>query len=363
MLLISIIGDFHSSIFPLYNELKDQITHHIVVNDDAFSERKKHTQIIKSLKKFNKERNLSIKTEAFTIDEDSQASIERLIQRIDEIEPDSSKVAINITDGLANIGLLLSMKLLARGTQFLSYDMFENSYNITTKDGMKNITLQTSLSIVEHFKLKGLKVEVSQDINFAHKYKREILELFNNYADELELLNKDISKQKVLKTKKYPQAYQLIKNMKLDFVTDAKIITGGLFEYYVFLLLKDLPFDDIEVGLVTKQPLSKKIDIVNEFDILLMKNNHLHMIECKFKKNNKKNELIYKYASLIHIIDDDSQIMIVTNEQPYKQNIYNEQKNTLGAHRRGYLHNIALRGSIINHKSEFLDEIKTHFLN
>lgn len=363
MLLISIVGDFHSSIFPLYNELKNKTSHHIVVDDDAFSERKKHIQIIDSLTKFNQKNNLTITTEAFTIDEDSQSSIEKLVQRIEEIESDLSNVYINITDGLANIGLLLSMKLLNKGVKFLSYDMYENSYNITTKDGMHNVLLQSSLTIKQHFELKGFTVESSQDKLFAHKYKKEILELFNNYSGELELLNKDISKQHLINSDQYSKAYQLVKTMDLDIIKDAKIITGGLFECYVYLQLQDLAFDDIEIGFIVKQAINKEINIVNEFDILLMKDNHLHMIECKFRKHSNKSELIYKYASLIHIIDDDSKIMILTNESPYQQNIYNKEDNKLTPHRRGYLHNIALRGSIINAEDDFLDEVKNLFLN
>jgi hypothetical protein len=362
MLLVSIIGDFHSSIFPLYNEFKEEITHHIVVDDDAFRERKKHTQIIHSLEQFNKTKNLTITTEAFIIDEDSQKSINSLLKRIYTIEPEAQNIYVNITDGLANIGLLLAMQLLPKGAKFLSYDMYANSYNLTTQKNMQHISLQSSLSIVDHFQLKGFEVEVSQDKNFAQKYKREILELFNSYSHELEQLNKDISKQKLLQKEHYPRAYQLIKLMQLDTLKDAKIITGGLFEAYVYLLLKDLPFDDIEIGFVIKHAINKKINIVNEFDILLMKNNHLHMIECKFRKNSNKNELIYKYASLLHIIDDDSKIMILTNESPYKQNIYDDKENRLAPHRRGYLHNIALRGSIIQNREEFLDEVQTLFL-
>jgi len=364
MLLISIIGDFHSSIFPLYNEFKDQISHHIVVDDDAFSERKKHIQILNSLKEFNKKKRLNITTEAFTIDEDSQKSIERLVKRIDEIETDSSNVYINITDGLANIGLLLSMQLLKHGAKFLSYDMYENSYNLITKDGMQNITLTTSLSIEDHFKLKGFDLEFSNDIEFANRYKREILELFNNYANELELLNKDIGRQQNLQHKnQYLRAYQLIKYMNLDLIRDAKIITGGLFECYIYLLLKDLPFDDIAIGSIVKQPFNNSINIINEFDILVMKNNHLHMIECKFRKHINKQEIIYKYIALSHLIDDDSKVMILTNDSEYNQNIYDRNNLNLMPHRRGFLHNISLRGSVIKHKQEFLEEITNLFCN
>jgi len=363
LLLVSIIGDFHSSLFPLYNEFKDEITHHIVVNDDAFSERRQHKQIVNVLENFNAQKSLKIVTEAFSVDEDSEASIQHLINHIEEIEPDMSKVYLNITDGLANIGLLLAMELLQRGSTFLSYDMYENSYNLTTKEGMKNITLNKSLSIVEHFELKGLIVEQKGDKEFAHRYKREILELFNTYYDELELLNKDISQRKLLQTDNYPRAYQLIKNMKLDIINDAPTITGGLFEYYVYLLIKDLPFDDIEVGTIIKQPFNNNFQIVNEFDILLMKNNHLHMIECKFRKNNDKAQLVYKYSALISLIDDDSKIMILTNEAPYKQDIYDIKNKQLTANRRGLLNNIILRGSVIHHKNEFLEDIQSLFLS
>ncbi|WP_418640435.1 Card1-like endonuclease domain-containing protein [Sulfurimonas sp. ST-27] len=362
MLLISIIGDFHSSLFPLYNELKKRVTHHIVVNDDAFGERRKQRQIVKALEKFNIKKALNITTEAFVVDEDSVASIKRLIKRIEEIEPEMSQVYLNITDGLANIGLLLAMGLLERGGNFLSYDMYENSYNLITKKGMQNITLKNSLSIVEHFELKGFTVEQRGNKEFAHKYKYEILELFNTYSNELERLNRDISQQKSLQTNRYPRAYQLIKNMKIDIVNDGPLITGGLFEYYIYLLIKELPFDDIEVGTIVKQPFNNSINIINEFDILLMKNNHLHMIECKFKKNNNKSDLIYKYSALINLIDDDCKIMILTNEIQYKQDIYDTQNKKLTPYRRGILNNIILRGSVIHNKSEFLEEIQNLFL-
>ena len=362
MLLVSIVGDFSSSLFPLYNELKEDITHHIVVDDDAFSERKKHTQVIDALHKFNHDKKLDITTEAFIIDEDSQASIKKLVERIKEIEPDISQVYINITDGLANIGLLLSIELIEKGAKFLSYDMFENSYNITDKSGMQNKSLTTSLTIKEHFELKGLIVEKKDNKEFAHKYKREILELFNNYAHELELLNRDITQQKLLKTDKYPRAYQLVKTMKLDVVNDAPLITGGLFECYVYLLIKDMPFDDIELGLIVKQPFNDAIQIANEFDILLMKDNHLHMIECKFRRKISKDaklNLVYKYSALMPLIDDDSQIMILTHDSVYQHDLYDPENKGLNNHRRAFLNRIALRGSIINNKRDFLEEVES----
>lgn len=369
MLLVSIVGDFHSSIFPLYNELKEEIRHHIVVDDDAFNERRKHKQIVKSLQNFNEKYNLDITTEAFTIDEDSLPSIEKLIKRIEELSPNLEDVYINITDGLANIGIALAARLLPKGVKFLSYDMYENSYNVTTQEDIKTFHLQKSLSIEDHFLLKGFKIQKQnkEGKEFAHKHQPQILELFNTYENEMEPLKKDISKNTPINIHEYPRALQLVKNMGFDIEKDIPKITGGLFEYYVYLLIKDLGFDDIEIGVKIEQPFyDKDIKIENEFDILLMKNNHLHIIECKFKelKHQDRQNIVYKYISLIDLVDDDSKMMIVTNEETYRQDIFDEMNkmNGISDHRRAFLNRIYLRGSVIKNRELFLDEIRTLFL-
>ena len=361
MLLVSIVGDFHSSIFPLYNEFKDKIQHHLVVDDDAFSERRKHRKIVASLKKFNAKHNLKFITQEFKIDEDSLQSIEELTSYIQKLEQDPKKIYINITDGLANIGIALAARLLPKGVKFLSYDMYENSYNITTQESIENHKIKESLSIEDHFLLKGLQITQKGDKEFAHKYRRQILELFNNYAKEMELLNKDITHQNTQHKAEYPRALQLVKSMGFDIQRDAPLITGGLFEYYVYLLIKDMGFDDIEIGVKVKQPLNDAVGVENEFDILLMKNNHLHMIECKFRKM-KKRDIVYKYASLINLIDDDSVMMILTNDNVYSHDIYDAGRIELSDYRRAFLNRIALRGSVIKNRQLFLDEIETLFL-
>ncbi len=221
--------------------------------------------------------------------------------------------------------------------------------------------MKNSLSIEDHFLLKGLEIIQKNDKSFAQKYRLQILELFNTYADELEFLKKDITHQTHIHKDKYPRALQLIKNMGFDRVKDAAKITGGLFEYYVYLLIKDMGFDDIEIGVKIRQPITNSIGVENEFDILLMQENHLHMIECKFRKMNKQ-EIVYKYASLINLIDDDSRMMILTNDSTYRHNIYDANNKTLSDYRRAFLNRIALRGSVIKHKQQFLEEVSTFFL-
>ena len=81
MILVSIVGNFHSSIFPIYYEFKEEISTHIVVHDDAFNELLKNNKILQALEKFNQKKQLNINTKEFKIDEDALESINKLYKR------------------------------------------------------------------------------------------------------------------------------------------------------------------------------------------------------------------------------------------------------------------------------------------
>ncbi len=361
MILISILGDFHSSIFPLYYEFRKKIKRHIVVYDDAFNESKKHKKILNSLKKFNKKNKLNIITEDFKLDEDSFTSIIKLIAYIKKVSNNLNDVYVNSTDGLANICVILSSKLLNDGIKVIAYDMYENSYNITTKDSMNSYNITSKISIKDHFLLKGLEIESMKSKKFAHKHQKKIKKLFENYYDEFEIMKADMFKRNTKNKHKYLKASQIVNSLDLHMVKNYKDITGGLFEFYIYLLIKDLGFDDIEIGVKVNQYFNNSSKISNEFDILLMKDNHLHMIECKFTKNIKMQDLVYKYASLINLIDDDGKMIILTNHSNYTNDLYKNGTNTLQHYKRALMNKILIRGNIINNKKEFVEEVKTYF--
>lgn len=361
MLLVSILGDFHSSIFPIYYEFKDSISTHIVVHDDALGELVKSKKVLTSLDKFNQQNNINIKTKDFRIDEDSLESILKLIEHIESHNYNAEEIYINITDGLSNIGTVLGAKLLDKGVKLLSYDIYENNYNITTKDNIVTKKVTSQMSIKEHFLLKGLHVSEYDDKRFAHKNEAIIRELFEQYYKELVILKRDITQNNYIDKSKYPRAIQLINLMNLDFKKDQKTITGSLFEYYIYLLIKDLGFDDIELGVIVDQEFSKEHFVKNEFDILLMKDNHLHMIECKFTKYVDMQLLVYKYSSLINLVDDDGKIIVLTDDKSYKHDLYSDYNNKLHNHRRGLLNKVLIRGSVFSNKEQFIDDIKSNF--
>jgi len=85
MILVSILGDFHSSILPLFYEYRNSISEHIVVSNDAFAALHENKKIISSLEKFSNKYGLKIKTKAYVLQEDSYESINNLITEIEKL--------------------------------------------------------------------------------------------------------------------------------------------------------------------------------------------------------------------------------------------------------------------------------------
>jgi hypothetical protein len=238
--------------------------------------------------------------------------------------------------------------------------MHANTYNVTTSKAIEKRAINSQMSIRDHFLLKGVNVVSVEDKEFAHKNAPHIYQLFSQYLEEFKLLKGDLTRNKLIPDN-YPRAYQLIKLMVLDTQTQQKEITGGLFEWYVYLLVKDLGFDDIEVGVTVESAFTDEIAVKNEFDVLLMKENHLHMIECKFTHNADVGALAYKYATLIEFIDDDGRMMILTENYDYKLDLYNPYRQGLEHYRRAHQHKIIFRNSIAKHKEKFVEDVKTYF--
>jgi hypothetical protein len=138
-------------------------------------------------------------------------------------------------------------------------------------------------------------------------------------------------------------------------------ITGGLFEYYIYLKLKDLDFDDIQIGVTVRKYLNKTDYIPNEFDILIMKDNHLHMIECKYSKRVELDGLVYKYMGLKPLLDDDGKMCIVTrHEEP--ENIYLLESPVAHLpYKRALENKILLKGDPLKDIDKFVKDIKDYF--
>jgi hypothetical protein len=359
MVLVSILGDFHSSVFPIFYEFRESIQTHIVVYDDAYARLKENKEVVASLQKFCAQNTLGIETQGYQIDEDSFASIEKLISKIEEFGS-CENIYINTTDGLSSIAVLLGAKLLHKGVKIISYDMYANSYNLSSSTTIEKKSLLCQMSIQNHLLFKGFHIAHVEEKNFAHKNAILIQELFEKHQSEFKELKRDITHNSV-NAKRYENAMKIIRELGLNIHTQQKEITGGLFEWYIYLLVKDLGFDDIEVGVTIEDKFSGDISIRNEFDILLMKENHLHMIECKFTSRIDFQSLVYKYSNLINLIDDDGKMMILTEKGEYSHNLYDKSKQGLETYRRALANKIIIRNSIVSNKEKFIDDVKSYF--
>jgi len=361
MTLVSIIGDFHSSVLPIFYHYRKDIKKHIIIYDDFKCDIKEVKRLISGIKKFSKDQNLDIKTLTHIIDEDSYKAIEDTIKFIDTNVKRKDKLLLNCTDGLANVNILLSQHFLPLDSQILSYDRFDNHCNIITKNSMETKRLTKSIPIKDHFKLKGIQIDAVESKLFAKKYQKEIITIFEKYKDEFKQFADYVQQTKTpsMESKKYKNVIKLISSISIkEPKKDQKLITGGLFEYYIYLKIKDLNFDDIQLGVEVKQYIDSDNFIPNEFDILIMKENHLHMIECKYTNRIKLDQLVYKYMALKNIIDDDGKIVMVTSHSQFNPNFNTENPTEFLPHKRAMENKMLLLGDPLKDIDKFVDTIK-----
>ena len=333
MTLVSIVGDFFASVVPIFYEFKDKISTHIIISDDSKRDDRLAKKFQKGSIQFIKDNKLNINTFYYQIDEDSFESLEKAKQFI--IQNSQNDIYINTTDGLSAINTFFSLKMLPLGAKIVSYDMFDNEYHIIDINKMIRKKITKSVNILDHFKLKGVKINSKNSKDFAIKYSKEIKELFEyNHYEYRGFKYKLTSENKLPNRDEFPNIYYLFDKMNLTTNSNKnlfQILTGDMFEYYIYLLVRKLGFDDIEMGVEIEDD-----EVINEFDLLLMKDNHLNIIECKHRgfKTLDLEDLIYKYATLRRVVDEDAQGIIVSLVNKYSKSYIN----------RALSHNIALFG-------------------
>ena len=339
MVLVSIVGDFYSSILPIFYEFKDKITKHIIIHDDFKNDVVYARKIINGTCNFIDKYNLNIKSLVIKMDEDSFGGLTKVNALIDEHSQNYEDLYINITDGLANVGVILSDEFRAKGANILTYDRYDNEYNLLTLNSMKNYKMQTSIPIKDHLLLKDVEITKLQDMSFAQKYEKSLNIFFEKYeADRLLYIASD-EEEKALGTKP----------------------TGFLYEYYIYNLIKELGFDDILLGVKVKDKRLDGIYLENEYDILMMKNNHLHMIECKYLKTLDTTALLYKLDSVRESLDEDANILIVTDEDDYNQTANLTNAEITQTFKRAFAKKIFTRGSPTKNIKLFMQEVDNAF--
>lgn len=335
MVFVSIVGDFHSSILPLFYHFRNDITTHILVYDSFKHDTLQAKKLQNGIKKFVKKHNLAIELFTKEIDEDSYTALTNLSNSITSYATKDKQLLINISDGLANISYGLIKHLEPLGAKFLTYDRFDNTYTSIFDSKMTHPLEVESMSIQDHFLLKNIDILSMQNKEQAHKHEEEINEFFEKQESK-----DDYS--------------DIIKNSS----------KGSLYEMYIYNLVKKLSYDDIAMGVKIKDIYTPDISIENEFDILVMKENHLHMIECKFRDylvNGELSALVYKLDSVGRSIDDDAALMLVSDDDIYDPQIDTIKNISMIPFHRAKTKRIYLRGSPVSKTSRFLRDVDSLF--
>ena len=360
MVLISLLGVHDSSIFPILFEFKDKISKHIIIHDDSRFEVNKIKKIQESEDNFKEFYSLKFETFSIKIDEDLYKCMDYAYSKIVDISNKKfENIYFNATDGLASSAIILSHKLLDKGAKFIAYDMFDNGYNIITKDSMKNKVISQNKDIYTHLMLKGYEIVHMGSKIEAYKRKDTIMKICENLS-----LYQEFANQVQSRRMDEIEGFYEIKNLleKIDKLNDRMFIQGTLFEEYIYWLLVDnFNFDQVMFNVkVEFEPLFQ-----NEFDILMIKDNHLHVIECKLRKFIPGENYVYKLDTVINYLDDDGKgmILLVGAEEQRVTDYGNVKVSfTRGTKARAKASNILLHQVKEFDKNRFLNDIKKHFL-
>jgi len=362
MILVSILGDFHSSILPISYEFKEKISKHIIVYDDAGHDLKKSWRILRGQKAFME--SLSLKSSekyqlvTMQIDEDSYESINECSERIVSMVSSPEEIYLNTTDGLSSIAIVLSSKFLLAGAKVISYDRYANTYNLHTSNGMEKHTMKHNMDIASHLLLKGYTLLDVTDNDTLQQRKDVIMELTKDLTRFKEFANL-MQNRSLDKIAGYTDYKALLQSINIK---DQKFIQGVVFEEYIYHLITDnFDFDDVWTGV--KVQFDERVE--NEFDVLMIKDNHLHTIECKLVNKLDGEHFVYKTELIMDYLDDDGKAMILSVGADNVKIISKKKKQTqftLGDRARANYGDINIHQCRVFDEKAFLDDIREWFL-
>lgn len=189
---------------------------------------------------------------------------------------------------------------------------YKSEYIKIFPSGDNNLTpFNNCINIEEYVKAYGLKMGKKNSLTLPKEYTMEFYDRFEDFTwKEFEPIN-DIREQRDQKLIKIEAGSDVEKFLtKINFpYTDQKLtrsqatyLSGGWFEEYIACRISDcfnIPFGE---QLVTSLKLTQS-NTINEYDVVFMYKNKLHIIECKtFIVNKERKELvnntIYKSTAL-----------------------------------------------------------------
>ena len=362
------MGEDISRIIPVLYAFKDQIKHHVLLCDDEPLNYERAKTLQKGMRYFSAKHNLGWYTQIASTNEDSASQIELVAKKQFEYEGD---IWLNATDGYPAMSIVLSDLVRKEGGKVLSYDHFDNDLHIIEPDGtMTTEPLKSKIDIESYLTLLDYKILTGQTKTELQKRKRSIFELY----DKVSLFKKV---RQSLVAESLGQKDNFDRSMSTDILnsledlkivnskhklikSEQKTLQGDLFEEYVFWLCEALNPDDIMMGVkidFDDEELEPHYDrrVINEFDILMMHNNRIYTVECKFSKKLEGLEIIFKYDAIIDYFGKASKAIIANISAKPKEPYIGTKSSSNFKH--STLRRARLAGIHVYHETQ-LDPVK-----
>ncbi|MDR2152239.1 MAG: DUF1887 family protein [Helicobacteraceae bacterium] len=349
MVLVSLLGDFDSSILPVFFEYKSDITVHVLVYCGGEREDKKAFRIARGLNALRAKYRLKCTLREIRLEKSDLESILKLSISLAQFAP-PDHLFLNVSDGEADIAILLAKEILDIDAKLLIYGRYSNDLSVLTANGLKKAPLKHNMNIDDHIISKGYQLIEAKSKSDLERRKPFAQEITNNFA-LFQKYRKRIMEGKEINEELYGAIirplYKIGAVNRRGKPENINYILGELFEEQIYHIVSRLDFDDVISGAKVRYETINGVTIQNEFDVLMIKNNHLYIIECKFRDRVDGENLIYKYDALLEQMDADGKVMIINvasteNKEALKRGKRIHRNFEKGALSRAQLNNILI---------------------
>lgn len=370
MILISLLGDDLSILSPVIHEYKDQIKHHILIHDDAPEDKRRALQFTKGLNRYIHSNSLKWANEVIMLDEDNKQDIVSVYNTL-KTKFDGT-IHLHSTDGFASTALIFSNLVLSDGGKIITYDPNENEMNLLFQTSITKHKLQSRLDIKNYIRMLNFSiVDSTYESDLIHR-KDYVMRLFNDYDHFWKLRDALVKKKKNFDYSNYSDLLTILRTIGIvdkEFKlipSQQQFLQGGLFEEYIFWLIKPLAFDDAALGVkIDFEQSESNVRIYNEFDILITNQNRMYTIECKMVTHLDGLEFTYKYDAIIDIFGVGSKAILL-NIAPKEMKSYMDthisSNFTASIIRRGKMKDIKIYHDNHIDKNHFQTSVRNFFL-
>ena len=316
MTLVSLISNEKSANIPLLYEFKNRVKKHILIYDIADSEIAK--DIREGLINLKKKYNLKYKIKMVAIDEDEKKFFKKTYEIL---KKEKNKLFLNLPQADSALTIIISSFILKLKGVVFSYDKFENNYNVIGRD-FKTNKIKNNLNLEDYMILMNYKVKkkTKDDILYKKDYIQKITSSKYFYFLRTLVTYDQLNPRQIKNPmKKWLKEISAIDNGKIN----KHIFLGEIFEERMFWRLNEFDVDDIWMNVKVTTEEIKKEKLNNEFDILMIKDNHIITVEIKYGRMTiKADELIYKEDSRMDFFGEDTKGIIfhISNKKTFSTN-------------------------------------------